>query len=421
MDCLLISEGIIKKHVEVLEKISGALVKAGNLMYIGSKQLNPDIIVIGAGIIGLSIAYHMLEADPKLSITILEKEKMLGLGSTGKGTGSIRYQFSSPLLRRLSLLSREFFLNFESAFDTPIWYQEKGCLMLAANEGLWNNLSLTTEQAVADSIPMKLLNKEELLQNFPYLHRERLLGGSLCPWDAYADPCAVLAALYAAVRRKGAAVHFGREAMKIIFNGDNIKGVETRQGTIWSPLVVNAAGPYAAQLAEIVGITLPVQPFRRQVYVCTNPKDVPSATPLIMDLATGFYMHQEANGKTVLLGGTDKDAWPGLEEVVDKSVAEDFFQAAIETIPSAIDIKWLRTYTGICEQTPDFHPIIGEAPGLKGFFLANGFSGHGFMHAPAAGRIVADLILRGRTELINISLFHLDRFTKGHLLESHII
>ena len=387
-------------------------------MHISNKQLNPDIIIIGAGIIGLSIAHHILKADPKLSITVLEKEKLLGLGSTGKCTGGIRYQFSSSLLRRLSLLSRDFFLNFESAFDTPIWYLEKGCLMLAAHEGLWDHLQLTTEQAVADSIPMKLLNQEELLKRFPYLHRDRFLGGTLCPWDAYADPYAVLAALYAAVRRKGAAVHFGREATKFIVNGDTIKGVETRQGTLWSPIIVNAAGPYAAQLAEMAGITLPVQPFRRQVYVCTNPKDMPMAAPSLVDLATGFHLHQEACGKTVLLGGTDKYTWPGYEEVVDKSVAEDFFLAAMETIPSAIDIKWLRTYTGICEQTPDFHPIIGEAPGLKGFFLANGFSGNGFMHAPATGRIVADLILNGRTEQIDLDLFHPDRFFDAHLLET---
>ncbi|KUO74733.1 MAG: FAD-dependent oxidoreductase [Desulfosporosinus sp. BRH_c37] len=389
-------------------------------MYISSNQLKPDIIIIGAGIIGLSIAYHILEADPKLSITILEKGNMLGLGSTGKGTGSIRYQFSSPLLRRLSLLSRDFFLNFESAFDTPIWYREKGCLMLAANEVLWNHLQLTTEQAVAECIPMKLLKQEELQKNFPYLQSGRFLGGTLCPWDAYADPYAVLAALFAAVRRKGAVVLFGQEATKIIINGDCIKGVETSQGTIWSPLIVNAAGPYAAQIAATVGIALPVQPFRRQVYVCTNPKDVPPANPLIMDLATGFYLHQEASGKTVLLGGTDKYTWPGFEEVVDKSLAEDFFTAAIEIIPSAINVKWLRTYTGICEQTPDFHPIIGKAPGLNGLFLANGLSGHGFMHAPAAGRIVADLILKGKIEQLDINLFHPDRFTEVCLPESYI-
>jgi len=292
--------------------------------------------------------------------------------------------------------------------------------MLAANKVLWNHLQLTTEHAESESIPMKFLNHQELLSNFPYLNRDRFLGGTLCPWDAYADPIAVLAGLYAAVRRQGAEVHFGREARKIIHHGDTIKGVQTKQGTIWCPLIVNAAGPYAAQLAATAGIALPVQPFRRQVYVCTNPKDVPKATPTIVDLASGFYLHQEASGKTVLLGGTDKDTWPGLAEVVDKSVAEDFFGAAMETIPSTIDIKWLRTYTGICEQTPDFHPIIGEAMELKGFFLANGFSGHGFMHAPAAGRIIADLILNGRTELIDVSLFHPERFAKGRLIESYI-
>ena len=236
-------------------------------MYVSSKQLKPDIIIIGAGIIGLSIAYHILESEPKLSITILEKEKMLGLGSTGIGTGSIRYQFSSPLLRRLSLLSRDFFLNFESTFNTPIWYLEKGCLMLADHEILWKDLQLTTEQAEVDGIPMKLLKQEELLMNFPYLQRDHFLGGTFCPWDAYADPYAVLAALYAAVRRQGVTVHFGWEATRIIKNGDSINGVETGQGTIWSPLIINAAGPYAAQLAATAGIMLPVQPFRRQVYV----------------------------------------------------------------------------------------------------------------------------------------------------------
>jgi len=389
-------------------------------MYINSNQSKPDILIIGAGIIGLSIAYHILKADPKLSITVLEKEKILGLGSTGKCTGGIRYQFSSPLLRSLSLLSRDFFHNFESDFDTPIWYLEKGYLMLASNEEMWNQLRLATEQTKAVGIPIQLMNQKELLSSFPFLNRDRFHGGTLCPWDAYADPFAVLAALYAAVRRQGAAVYFDREVTKIITNGDMINGIETSQGTIWSPLIVNAAGPYATQLAAMAGITLPVQPFRRQVYVCSNPKDVPKATPSIIDLDSGFYLHQEASGKTVLLGGTDKDTWPGLEEVVDKSVAEDFFEAAMETIPSTIDIKWLRTYTGICEQTPDFHPIIGEASGLKGFFLANGFSGHGFMHAPAAGRIAADIVLNGETELIDVSLLNLDRFAQGRHLDPFI-
>ncbi|SHI20201.1 NAD(P)/FAD-dependent oxidoreductase [Desulfosporosinus lacus] len=388
------------------------------LMHINSKELKPDIIIIGAGIIGLSIAYHILEADSRLSITILEKEKMLGMGSTGIGTGSIRHQFSSPLLRRLSLLSRDFFLNFESTFDTPIEYLEKGGLMLADNEVLWNQLQLTVEEAETDGIPMKLLEQEELLRNFPYLDRDRFQGGTFCPWDSYADPYAVLAAVYAAVRRKGADVHFGREATKIILDGERIKGVETKQGTIWSPLIVNAVGPHAAQLAATAGIMLPVQPFRRQVYVCTNPIDVPPKTPLITDLATGFYLHQEVSAKTVLLGGTDQYTWPGFEEGVDKSVAEDFFTAVMEAIPSTIDIKWLRTYTGICEQTPDFLPIIGEVPGLNGFILANGFSGHGFMHAPAAGLIAADLILKGRTERIDLNSFQPDRFDRFSLPES---
>lgn len=386
-------------------------------MDITSKESRSDVIIIGAGIIGLSIAYHILKADPRRSITIVEKEKMLGLGSTGKCTGGIRYQFSSPLLRRLSLLSREFFVNFEAVFNAPCWYLEKGYLMLAPDAGLWNRLQSTAEQAEAERIPMKLLNQKDLLSHYPYLNHERFLGGTLCPWDAYADPYAVLAALYAAVRSKGAVVHFDREATNLILQGDCVQGIATKQGPIWGSRIVNAAGPYAAQFAATNGVKLSVEPYRRQVYVCSNPRDVPKATPSIVDLSSGFYLHQEVSGKAVLLGGTDLYTWPGLEESIDKSVAEDFFLAAIETIPSSVDVKWLRTYTGICEQTPDFHPIIGEAPELKGLFWANGFSGHGFMHAPAAGRILADLILKGRTDLIDINLFQPNRFADTRLAE----
>lgn len=380
------------------------------MMNICSKQLNPDMVIIGAGIIGLSIAHHILEADPNLTITVLEKEKILGLGSTGKCTGTITYQMNSPLQRRMSLLSRDFFRNFAANFDAPCWYWEKGQLILADNEVLWNCLQLTAKQAQVDKIPMKLLNQQELVSNFPYLQRDRFFGGTFCSWDAYADPYAVLAALYAAVRRKGAEVHFNLEAKKILIERDAVTGVETGLGTFNTPLVINAAGPYAAQLAATAGIMLPMQPFRRQVYVCSNPKDMPKASPTIMDLATGFYLHQEASAKTVLLGGTDADTWPGLDEVIDTAAAEDFFMTAMNTIPSAINIKWLKTFTGICGQTPDAHPILGETPGLKGLFLANGFSGYGFMHAPAIGSIVADLIVKGNCEQIDMGLLSPDRF-----------
>lgn len=290
--------------------------------------------------------------------------------------------------------------------------------MLASQKVLWDDLKSTTEQVRGDGIPINLLTQEDLEGNFPYLQKDHYLGGTFGLWDAYADPYAVLAALYASIRRKGVIVHFECEALKLISQGGAIKGVKTTEGTFWSPIIVNAAGPHAARLAETAGITLPVMPFRRQVYVCTNPKDVPSATPLIVDLASGFYLHQEASAKTVLLGGTDKDTRPGFNEMVDKSLAEEFFMAAMDTIPSAINIKWLRTYTGIRDQTPDYHPILGEAPGLKGFFLANGFSGHGFMHAPAAGRIGADLILNGRTEQIDSNLLDPNRFSRSSLGES---
>ncbi|AFM40883.1 glycine/D-amino acid oxidase, deaminating [Desulfosporosinus acidiphilus SJ4] len=381
-------------------------------------QPKADVIIIGAGIIGLSIAYHLLEREPQCSIIVLEKEKLLGLGSTGTCTGGIRYQFTSPLLRKLSLQSRDFFLNFETVFDAPCWYRERGYLMLASQEFLWKELRQATEQAKDEGIPINLLLQEDLEKNFPYLQRERYLGGTFGQWDAYADPYAVLAALYASVRRKGVRVNFEQEVTKIITRDEDVIGVETTKGTLWSPIVVNASGPYAAKVAASAGIMLPVHPFLRQVYVCTNPKDVPPAAPLIVDLTSGFYLHQEASGKTILLGGTDKDTRPGIDETIDKSLAEEFFMAAMETIPSALNIKWLRTYTGIREQTSDFHPILGEVSELKGFFVVSGLSGHGFMHAPAIGSIMAELIIKGGSERIESSLLFPQRFSRSHLSEA---
>lgn len=389
-------------------------------MSITREDSKPDIIIVGAGITGLSIAYHLLQADPNLSLLILEKEKLLGLGSTGKCTGGIRFQFSSPHLRKLSMLSRDFFLNFEQVFEVPCWYRPRGYLMLAPQEGLWSEIQRTAEQAQAETVPIRLLEQEDLEKEFPFLQKGRYLGGTLGLWDAYADPYAVLAALFAAVRRRGVKVEFECEVKKIIRQGDNVKGVETTKGTIWSPLVVNAAGPYAAGLAASAYVNLPVRTFRRQVYVCTNPKDVPAPAPLIVDLESGFYLHQEASGKTVLLGGTDRDTRPGLEETIDKSQAEDFFTAAMETIPSCMNIKWIRTYVGIRELSPDDHPVLGEAPDLCGLFLAGGFGGHGFMHSPAVGQIMAELILKGESGQIDSRIFRPDRFAEFKLLESHV-
>ena len=193
-------------------------------MSITREDSKPDIIIVGAGIIGLSIAYHLLQADPNLSLLVLEKEKLLGLGSTGKCTGGIRFQFSSPYLRKLSRLSRDFFLNFEQVFEVPCWYRQRGYLMLAPQEGLWSELQTTAEQAQAETIPIRLLEQGGLEKEFPFLQKGRYLGGTLGLWDAYADPYAVLAALFAAVRRRGVKWSLNARLRKLSVREIKLKG-----------------------------------------------------------------------------------------------------------------------------------------------------------------------------------------------------
>ncbi|WP_347490521.1 FAD-dependent oxidoreductase [Desulfoscipio sp. XC116] len=388
-------------------------------------SMQADIIIIGAGVIGLSTAYHLACRKDNLRIVILEKEKFHGAGSTAQCTGGIRYQFTNPVNIQLTKISYPHFLRFAATMQYPIYFRRRGYLLVTGKENRRQELHNIIEQLNRLEVPARLLAPKDIAAAYPFVLTEDLLEGSFCPPDAYADPYGVMEGYYRQCRGLGVQVLCNTEVTGIKVRSNRVAGVlcrhtrqdgrPTEEDTISAPAVINAAGPHLHLLARLAGLALPAAPYRRQVYVCAHMPAIPADIPLIVDLDTGFYMHAEKNG-ILLLGGTDHDSAPGLETVVDRSRLSNFIESAIGRVPVLEDAQITRIYTGIRSLTPDGLGILGETE-INGFYCAGGFGGNGFMHAPAIGLITSCLIL-GEQPPLDPAPLSPNRFNNAPIAES---
>ena len=361
--------------------------------------MKADVIIIGAGVLGLSIAYHLARQDKHKRIIILEKEKFHGAGSTAQCTGGIRHQFTNPVNIQLVKLSYPFFQHFAAEMHYPIYFRQRGYLFAAASPTKWQELQNMYDILTDLDIPAQLMTPEQIKTDYPFVHTDDLLGASFCPLDAYADPYGVMEGYYRQSRSLGVQVFCNAEVTGLSLAGQSINGVyyhltnnspDSEPEMISTSLVINAAGPHLHLIAQMAGIKLPAAPYRRQVYVCAPLASIPPDVPLLVDLDTGFYVHAEKNG-ILLLGGTDRDTSPGLARTVDRSRLAEFTEQAVSRIPSLEEARITNIYTGIRSLTPDGLGILGETK-VKGFYCIGGFGGTGFMHAPAIGMITACLL-----------------------------
>jgi sarcosine oxidase subunit beta len=366
-----------------------------------------EVAIIGGGIMGVSTAYHLAQRGIS-DIVILEKD-LLAQASTGLSVGGIRQQFSHPANIRLSQESVKVFERFEEEFRTDIRFRQVGYLFLAQKQETWNEFLANVETQRRLGVPVEILSAEEVKQAWPYLNVSDVKGGTFGPKDGYADPYQVAMGFASSARKLGVRIEEKTSVVGIKLKGGRVQGVETTKGPLFSPVVVNVAGPWAGEVGRMAGLDLPVNPYRRQVFMTKAFDEIPKPVPMIIDQDLTFYFRGEDPG--VLMGMSDPDEPSSFNLNVDRNFMEKVIAAAIHRAPLLEKAEILRGWAGLYEVTPDDNPIIGEISGVKGFFCAVGFSGHGFQQGPAVGLLLSQLILDGQTEF-DLKPFSHDRFRR---------
>lgn len=376
-----------------------------------------DVVVVGGGVVGASAAYHLAAAGVG-RIVLLEREDRLAAGSTGACAGGFRQQFSSEVNIRLSLASVPLITGFAEEHGLPLDVVQDGYLFLVRDEALWQEYVAANALQRSLGVEAELLSPEQALELAPGIELEGIVGAAYGPKDGIADPSGLTQGYATLARRSGVEIELGAVVRAIRVESGRVLGVETGDGVVDAQVVVNAAGPWAGELARTAGVELPMEPIPRHVLVTGPFHGVPERRTLVIDAATSFYFHREGAG--VLMGMGSPNERPSFDTTPDEAfVAEELVPTAIRVFPPLELASVEHSWVGLYEMTPDRHPIIGEAPGVAGLYLANGFSGHGFQHAPIVGKLLAELIVEGSAATVDISGLGLERFMGGGLVSEH--
>jgi sarcosine oxidase subunit beta len=378
-----------------------------------------EIVIIGGGVIGLSIAYH-LAARGCRRVCVLERD-LIGQGATAKATGGIRQQFSSEINIRLSQESLKCFERFEEEMGCSADFRQVGYLFLASSEMDWAWLQEAATLQRRLGVPVEFLTPEEAWRLVPGLRIDDLLGATFCGTDGIADPYTVVQVFARQARRLGVRILEGREVVAIRVEAGRARGVGLRGAeAVAADVIINAAGVHAREVGLMAGIEIPVEPHHRQVFVAEPLAAFPGPVPLTVDLKSGSYIHVEPNGGIVMGGGDHSDR-RGFDESLDWSLLPRLIEAVTHRFPALEGARIRRGWAGLREMTPDELAIVGPVSQVEGLYLAAGFSGHGFMHAPAVGLLIAELILDGKASTIDISALSLDRFRTGSLVPERAV
>lgn len=374
-----------------------------------------DMTVIGGGVMGASIAYHLVKRGVK-NILLLEKEDYFGQGATGRCAGGVRYQFATEINIRLSQASLPMLANLESETGQTADYRPCGYLFLLTrhqdldvfkrNLVLQNSLGVETEW----------LSGDEIRQRLPMMRLDDVLGGTINAQDGLADPNSVVMAYIQAAQRLGITALTGIEVTGIQLNQSRVTQLETTKGNVSTRIVVNAAGPWAGLVAQLAGLQIPITPLRRQMFTTTPLPQIPADFPFVIDFAQSLYFHREGPG--LLIGMSNPNEKPGLDQNIDPEWELVNFEAAIARLPLLEGAGMTSHWAGLYEVTPDAHPIFGHTP-VDGFYICGGFSGHGFMHGPIAGKLISEIILDGQATSVDVSSLDLSRFEEGRLIQEY--
>lgn len=382
-----------------------------------------EIIIIGGGVVGASVAFHLAEKGAK-DVLILEREPEQGKGSTGKATGGVRAQFETEINVKMSLYSLEFFKNWD--FDCG--YEPRGYLFFTTEEKhleyLYKNVELQKSLGVKD---VEIVDRKAISEICPILNCEDILAGSFGANDGFINPLAVMKGFTEKASENGAKIEFGTQVFSIEKQNGKVSAVETNKGRIETKNVVICTGAWARDLAQTVGIDLPVEPQKRQIIWAKSKTDLPEKLPMVIDLGSGFHFRpardfrNSANLSDILnevfFAYPDPDEKPSFDTNFDESFIEKVYERAKHRAPFLYETTPVleKCRAGLYENTPDHHAILGGCE-IEGLYFANGFSGHGVMHSPATGRALSEIIFDGKASFLDVSYLSFERFAKGELL-----
>ncbi|MGD0750687.1 MAG: FAD-dependent oxidoreductase [Anaerolineales bacterium] len=377
-----------------------------------------DVVIIGGGVMGASTAYHLALRGQK-NILLLEKDEFFGQEATGRCAGGVRYQFSTEINVRLSMLSLPMLERFKEETGQEINFRKCGYLFVLTQPEDVKTFRHSLELQQGLGVHTEWLSADEVRRRLPLMRFEDALAGSFNPQDGLVDPNSVVMGYVGAAQRLGVQCLNNVEVTGIQVAAGRVIGVETNQGKVSTRVVVNAAGPWAGQISRLAGVEVPIVPLRRQIMTTTPLLEVPQDFPFVLDFAQSLYFHREGDG--ILTGMSNNNERAGFDQTVDDDFEMVNLEAAIARMPCLEKASMLSHWAGLYEVTPDAHPIYGKTP-IDGFFIVAGFSGHGFMHGPISGKLMTECILDGKFLSLDVSMLDLARFGEGRqILEYNVV
>jgi sarcosine oxidase, subunit beta len=374
-----------------------------------------SVVVIGAGIVGASVAYH-LAARGCTDVVVLEKAETEVTGSTARSAAGVRHQFASEVNIRLSIYGIERLKRFTEEVGGHSGLKQIGYLLLVSQADRWKRYQASVALQNSLGVKSRTVSPDEIRTLVPRIQTDGLLGATYCADDGHCDPHGVATGYLAAARAHGVELRRATPAIGILKNGERVTGVQTPAGPIACETVVNCAGSWAGKVGALAGLNIPVLPYRRCIYMTEAFPDLPSF-PFTIDTQSGFYMRKE--GDKLLIGVTNEKEPSSENLAVDWDWLETVLERGVSRFPFLENVGIVRRncWAGLYENTPDHLPILGRHPELINYVDASGFSGHGVMHSPATGMLMAEEILDGRARSIDIDSLRITRFASQHNLE----
>lgn len=379
----------------------------------------PEVVVIGAGVMGASVAWHLASRGCR-DVVVLDRAPATGAGSTGRATGGFRTQFATEINIRLALLAREKLLRFPEEIGADSGYRPYGYLFLAADEEQMAALRSIRPLQWSLGVPVEEIGPEDVARLNPAVRAEGIPGGSFCAIDGFIRPLDILNGYVEAAQRLGVRFEFGVEVTGLSIAKrlpGRVMTVETATGSVAARHVVNAAGAWAGRLG---GLEIPVTPLRRQVAPTVPTTALPDDMPMTIFLEDGFHLRVR-DGRVLLL-------WPqppaGPDDRFDEGWLPGLLERAHARVPCLRDVPVDRAacWAGLYEMSPDKHVLLGLAPGLENLWLINGSSGHGVMHSPALGQLLSEMILDGGAKTMDAHALRPSRFAEGAAIpEFHLL